>query len=257
MTDPHYPVDYPTDAHPVRPGTSDVLTARTIDATVHPPLRRAQETAATIVPRMAQAAAPLTSPLFLGMVALTLTFILIARRMRYRPSAILVGALLVVTLSSFHPMEPQFQPIPVARGRTPRTLSREVSARIGRPVYSTGYPRDAMPPTIDEPVDVAIEMPPVPPDVAVPATPTYDGVPVDPGQWLPPDIADRFPEVSRDVLRSAERAMRESEAMRALMARIRQQMREQAKRERWHRMTMRRHVSPEELQSIGMVVTPY
>src|SRR3954471_8152894 len=98
MSDPHYPVDYPTDAHPVRPGSSDALTARTIDATVHPPLVRAQETAATLVPRMTQAVAPLTSPLFLGMVALTLTFVLIARRMRYRPSAILVGTMLVVTL---------------------------------------------------------------------------------------------------------------------------------------------------------------
>src|SRR3954462_12461421 len=257
MPDPRYPVDYPTDGHPVRPGTSDALTARSIDATVHPPLVRAQETAATLVPRLTQAAAPLTSPLFLGMVALTLTFVLIARRMRYRPSAILVGALCVVTLGSFHPMEPQLQPIPVAKGRTPRTLSREVSARIGRPVYTTGYPQDAMPPVMDEPVDVAVALPPDPVGPAVPPTPTYDGVPIDPGQWLPPDLADRLPEVSRDVMRSAERAMRESPAMRGLMARLRHEMREQAKRERRRRMTMRRHVSPEELQSIGMVVTPY
>src|SRR3954471_8723880 len=111
-----YPVNYPTDGHPVRPGTSDALTARSIDATVHPPLVRAQETAATLVPRLAQAAAPLTPPLFMGMGALSLPFWLNARRMRYRRRAILVGALLVRTLSSFHPMKPQLQPIPIAKG---------------------------------------------------------------------------------------------------------------------------------------------
>src|SRR3954466_11517813 len=250
MPDPRYPVDYPTDAHPVRPGTSDALTARSIDGTVHPPLVQAQETAATLVPRLAQAVAPLTSPLFLGMVALALTFVLIARRRRPRPSAARVGVLLVMTLSSFHPMEPQLQPIPVAKGRTPRTLSREVSARIGRPVYTTGYPQNAMPPVMDEPVDIAVGLPADPPDPAVPSTPTYDGVPIDPGQWLPPDLADRLPVLSRDVMRSAERGRGVSTTMRGSMARLRHEMREQATRERRGRMTMRRNVSPEELQAI-------
>jgi hypothetical protein len=254
MPDPYYPLRNSADAHPVRPGTSDALTARTIDATVHPPLARAQETAATLVPRMAQAVAPLTSPLFLGLVALALIFILVARRMRYRPSAILVGAMLVVTLSSFHPMEPQFQPIPVARGRTPRTLSREVSAQIGRRVYTTGGAQAPMPDVMEEPNQVVVEAPPVPPDAA---TPTYDGVPVDPSQWLPPNLAERLPEVSSDVMRSVERAMRENAAMRALMARLRYEVREQARREHRRRMTMRRHVRPEDLEAIGMAVTPY
>src|SRR5436190_32878 len=80
------PVGYPTDA-PVRPGTSDALTARTIDATVHPPLVRAQETVQALGPRIVQSVSPLTSPLFLGLVALTLLFVLIARRLRFQPSA--------------------------------------------------------------------------------------------------------------------------------------------------------------------------
>jgi len=42
-----------------RPGTSDALFARTIDATIHPPLVRAQETVVALVPRVAHAAAPL------------------------------------------------------------------------------------------------------------------------------------------------------------------------------------------------------
>ena len=41
----------PTDA--VRPGTRDALTARTIDATVPPPLVRAQETVVALGPRIA------------------------------------------------------------------------------------------------------------------------------------------------------------------------------------------------------------
>jgi hypothetical protein len=46
MTYPHDPVDFPTDPHPVRPGTSEALTARTIDATVHSPLVRVCELSA-------------------------------------------------------------------------------------------------------------------------------------------------------------------------------------------------------------------
>src|SRR5712671_4695497 len=73
------------DPEPVRPGTSDALFARTIDATIHPPLVRAQETVVALVPRVAQAAAPLASPLFLGALALTILFTWVAIRMRYRP----------------------------------------------------------------------------------------------------------------------------------------------------------------------------
>jgi hypothetical protein len=255
MLDPHYPFRSLTDAPVVRPGTSDALTARTIDATVHPPLVRAQETAATLVPRVTQAVAPLRDPLVLGAIAAVLTFILIARWMRYRPSAWALGALLVMTLSSFHPMQRELAAT-VAKGgvRRPRTLSREVSAQIGRQVYTTGDAQQPMPATVDEPVDVAVDVPTVP---DVPVVPTYDGVPVDPGQWLPPDLADRLPEVSADVMRAMQRAMQQNEAMRALMARLRYEAREQARREHWRRMTMRRHVRPDDLEAIGMAVTPY
>ncbi|MDQ6872846.1 MAG: hypothetical protein M3037_12725 [Gemmatimonadota bacterium] len=88
----------------VRPGTSDALTARTIDATIYPPLVRAQQTAVALVPRLAQAAAPLSSPLLLGALALTLVFSWVAIRMRYRPSALVLGALLVMSLTSFKPV---------------------------------------------------------------------------------------------------------------------------------------------------------
>src|ERR1700737_1863183 len=113
------------------PGTSDALFARTIDATVHPPLVRAQETAAALVPRVAQAVAPLTSPLFLGALALTLVFTWVAIRMRFRPSALVLGALLVMTLTSFNPVQkPEQSGIPDVK--TPQT-------KVGgaRPLYRT------------------------------------------------------------------------------------------------------------------------
>lgn len=255
MTAAHHPVSYPIDAHPVRPGTSAALTARTIDATIHRPLVRAQETAATIVPRMAQATATLREPLVLGTIAAALTFVLVARRMRYQPSAILLGALLVLTLSSFHPMEQQLLAGPKIKTPTPRTLSREVSAQIGRRVY-TEY-------GVEAPARVIAEAPPAPPEPETPeysdypASPTYDGIPIDPRQWIPPDLVERMPELGNDVMRGVERAMRENERMRQLMARVRYQVREQERRQRWRRTTMRRHVRPQELESIGMVITPY
>ncbi|HXH37468.1 MAG TPA: hypothetical protein VNN08_02470, partial [Thermoanaerobaculia bacterium] len=108
------------DPVPVRPGTSDALFARTIDATVHPPIVRAQETVAALVPRVAQAAAPLVSPLFLSALALTLIFVWIAHRMRYRPSALVLAALLVMTLTSFQPVQ-KVDPPRLADARRPRT----------------------------------------------------------------------------------------------------------------------------------------
>ena len=62
MTNPHYPMGHPTDGTAVRPGTSDALFARTIDATVHPPLVRAQETVVGLAPRVARPP-PLSPPL--------------------------------------------------------------------------------------------------------------------------------------------------------------------------------------------------
>src|SRR6266581_7581759 len=101
MTNPHYAVRHSTDPHPVRPGTSDALFARTIDATQHTPLVRAQETVAALIPRVA---APLASPLLISMLALTLVLLWVAARTRFRPSALLLSAVLVMVLTSFRPM---------------------------------------------------------------------------------------------------------------------------------------------------------
>lgn len=214
MPNPLHPMRYPTDAQPVRPGTSAALTARTIDATIHPPLVRAQETVAALVPRVAQAAAPLASPLLLSTVALTLAFVLGAKRMRYRPSALVLSGLLVMALTSFHPVTNPDQSR-IAQVRTPRTA-------IGgaRPSYRN-----------------SVHMPP--PEVEAPDIDVHvDPVQVDP----PPDFADRLPDWSKDAMQSAERMMRENEHVREMMEQIRFRLREEERRQRW-RQRPRRYIA--------------
>ena len=101
MQHQHYALGGVTDPHPVRPGTSAALTARTIDATQRPPIVRAQEAVAEAIPRVT---APLTSPLFVGTVVLTflLGWAVIRNRMHVR--GFLVSAVLVMLLTSFRPM---------------------------------------------------------------------------------------------------------------------------------------------------------
>ena len=222
MTNPHHPMGHPTDGTAVRPGTSDALTARTIDATIHPPLVRAQETVAGLVPRVAQAAAPLASPLFLSALALTLVFVWVAIRMRYRPSALLLAALLVMTLTSFHPVQKPEQ-LRTADVRRPRTTVGGARASYRNRMYIP-------PPQIEAPgIDVR----------------------VDPVQvYLPPDFVDRLPEWSRDAMQSAERMMRDNEHVREMVRQIRYRLREKARRERWRQMMARSKLRPREFDLI-------
>jgi len=217
------------DPVPVRPGTSDALFARTIDATVHPPLVRAQETVAGLVPRVAQAAAPLASPLFLSALALTLIAVWVAHRMRYRPSALVVAALLVMTLTSFHPMQ-NADPLRLADVR-PRT-------RIGGVRQSPRYVYMPQPQ-----VDV-----PQPPDV--PDVPDVD-VQVDPVQvFIPRDFVERIPDWGRDAMQSAERMARDNEHMREMMREIRMRIRDEARRQHWRQMIAERKARAREFDLI-------
>jgi hypothetical protein len=212
------------DPVPVRPGTSDALFARTIDATVHPPLVRAQETVAGLVPRVAEAAAPLVSPLFLSALALTLIFVWVAHRMRYRPSALVLGALLVMTLTSFHPMQTA-DPPRLADARRPRT-------RIGgvRPVRR--YDVDVPQPQVEVPE------PPEVPDV---------DVQVDPVQvFIPRDFVERIPDWGRDAMESAERMARDNEHVREMMREIRMRIRDEARRQQWRQMIAERRARARE-----------
>src|ERR1700680_37177 len=156
----------------VRPGTSEALFARRIDATVHPPLVRAQETVVALVPRVAQAAAPLTSPLFLGALALTLVFTWVAIRLRYKPSALVLGVLLVMTLTSFNPMEKVEEPR-IAAVRRPRTTVGGTRTSYGNGDYMPTPQVEA--PDINPPPQLEV------PDVDVRVDPVPD--------YLPPDFA--------------------------------------------------------------------
>jgi hypothetical protein len=213
MRNPHYPMGHPADGTAVRPGTSDALFARTIDATVHPPLVRAQETVVALGPRVAQAAAPLASPLFLSALALTILFVWVSMRMRYRPSALVLGALLVMTLSSFNPMQKP-EPSQFADVRRPRTTIGGTRASYQKRVYTPS------PPQIEAP-DIDVQ--------------------VDPVQvYLPPDFVERLPDWSRDAMQSAERMMRDNERMREMMQQIRYRLREEARRRHWRQMAAER-----------------
>jgi hypothetical protein len=223
MTNPHYSMGHPTDGTAVRPGTSDALFARTIDATVHPPLVRAQETVVGLVPRVAQAAAPLASPLFLSALALTLVFVWVATRMRYRPSALVLGALLVMTLSSFNPMQKP-GPSRFAEVRRPRTTIGGTRASYRSRAYI-----------------------PPPPQIEAPDIDVH----VDPVQvYLPPDFVERLPEWSRDAMQSAERMMRDNERMREMMQQIRYRLREEARRQHWRQMVAERRARAREFDLI-------
>jgi len=214
-----------------RPGTSDALFARTIDATIHPPLVRAQETVVALVPRVAHAAAPLASPLFLGALALTLVFTLVAIRMRYRPSALVLGALLVMTLTSFNPVQNPKQSL-IADVRTPRTVAGGAKRDPGSGMR---YHRDryVLPPQIEAP-DVYVHVDPTP------ATPVY----------LPPDLAERLPDWSKDAMHSAERMMRDNEQIREMMMQIRHRLREEARRQRWRQIIADRKARSREFSLI-------
>ncbi len=224
MTNPH-PVGYLTDP-PVRPGTSDALTARTIDATVHPPLVRAQETVVALGPRIAQSVNPLTSPLFLGVIALTLLFVLVARRLKFQPAALVLSALLVLGLTSFRPM-PKWEQT--------RHMSVRPKTRIQSAPSSDWLPSSPAP---VEPVDV----------------PDYGrSVPV----MLPPMPAmPRSPEgdVGVEIMRRAEEMMRD-EQVREMLQQLQWRLREEARSRRWRRIVAKYKVHTGDFDPIDLVLT--
>jgi hypothetical protein len=195
-----------TDPFPARPGTSDALTARTIDATQHTPLVRAQETVAALIPRVA---APLGSPLLISMLALTLVLLWAASRMRFRPSALLLSALLVMTLTSFRPMK---------QGEPAQTSDDKIAEATTPRAEPTRYAVDVSVPEVQEAPTPRWD-PPLPPMHVI----------------LPPEITQIPPAIMEllereDVQREMRRAMRE------LQYRLRQEAREARRRQRqyWH-----------------------
>ncbi len=205
-----------TDSQPVRPGTSDALTARTIDATQHTPLVRAQETVAALIPRVA---APLGSPLLISMLALTLVLLWAASRMRFRPSALLLSAVLVMTLTSFRPMK---------LAETAQTSDDRIAET---PQSWMQYKnRDNSPGAEPTPFAVDVSAPEEP----VEPTPRYDP-PLPPIHITLPRELTQIPPAIVEMLEREDVQREMRHAMRALQYRLRQEAREARRRQQhWH-----------------------
>ena len=205
MQQQHYAPGGLADPHPVRPGTSAALTARTIDATIHPPIVRARDAVAEVIPRIA---APLSSPLFVGTIALTLLLGWAAIRNRLHARGFLVSAMMVLLLTSFRPMTN-------AENRDADNVA----------------PRAAMP----EPFEVQTPATPQPPDpVYVPELRTYQytfdtrDLPESLQQLgLPPEV--------NVELTIPTRMMLDREILRAQMREFRIRIREEERRRHRHR----------------------
>ncbi|MGH7650280.1 MAG: hypothetical protein ACREMS_00405 [Gemmatimonadaceae bacterium] len=212
MTNPHHhTMSQLIDPHPVRPGTSAALTARTIDATIHPPIVRAQEAVAAFIPRVTAPLASISPPLVLEMLGLTIVLVWVARRARYRVGALALSAMLMMTLTSFRPVA-KGEDGPMAsdphQSAMERELWRRLNTIVSRPAAAdpdvigvpdvSGAPEQADDPEQPEPVD---EIQPVP----------------DPSPR--PDMMDRLPEItyrlmpSEEQLRVQGRLMRDQEKM--------------------------------------------
>lgn len=192
MTNPHHSMSHPLDPHPVRPGTSAALTARTIDATIHPPLVRAQEAVAAFIPRVS--APLLDSPLLFGMLGATLLFVWVAHRAKYRPSALLLSAALVMALTSFHPVR-NAQEARVADDSSAKEDRSWRPFRIERtpPADESQAPADDTPSYDDGQIPPVQPDPPddvQPDDYSAPAIPDAYSVPSVPDQVTTPSYVD-------------------------------------------------------------------
>jgi len=255
MTNPHHSMSHPLDPHPVRPGTSAALTARTIDATIHPPLVRAQEAVAAFIPRVS--APLLDSPLLFGMLGATLIFVWVAHRAKYRPSALLLSAALVMALTSFHPVRATDE----ARVADDSSATADGSWRPFQ-IERTPPSDESEAPADDSQSNDDVQMPPMPPDppdavqsddysppstpdeYSVPSvpdqvsTPSYVDVPVMPVdvhvQMITPEAMRRMmsPEMIQQMMTPEDRAVLERERAQLQIAiiQMRRQLRDEARR---------------------------
>lgn len=234
MANPHYTLRHSLDPHPVRPGTSDALFARTIDATIHPPLVRAQETVAALIPRVA---VPLGSPLLLSMIGITLVMLWAARRMKYRPSALILSGLLVMTLTSFHPLpafdEPRIADDTVSEVRRVDSWTPPDRYQMPEPVAVPDIPDVpvAADPMVMEPQAYDDESPDY-------STPSADRVVEVPGLDIPmPGHAEplHIPPVSVHLNGQFEVSARDRAELRRAIEQLQRRVRAEMRRQEWRR----------------------
>ena len=213
-------VSFLIDPLPVRPGTSAALTARTIDATVHPPLVRAQEKAAELIPRLAE---PLASPLLLVMLAGTLVLLWFAKRAHFRPAGLLLPAAMMLMLTSFRPIGTEGD---VLRTDIPTVREEDTPSQTDRRWRPAPLP---------EPPSYYFEAP----DVPRPPSPRAARRHVDPEEVrsLAEQLIAAYPEVvmlaqmnARAIAQQAEGLVRDERELRQYVMELRRRLRSEARR---------------------------
>src|SRR5688500_475603 len=98
---------YSMDQYAVRPGTSEALFARSIDATQPPPLVKAQEAVASAIPKLIDSVPP---PLVGTTLGLTVLAVMVAsRRLQFKMVPILTAGVLLLPNSNYHPAHKSYQ----------------------------------------------------------------------------------------------------------------------------------------------------
>ncbi len=186
----------------VRPGTSDALFARTIDATQRPPLVKAQEAVAAAVPRIIDAVPP---PLLGGTLGLTVLAVMVAsQRVRFRMVPVLTSAVLLLPVSNYHAAQKpaEFQEAEAVVAEKPPPVERFdwrfSSPRADEPVE---FPD---PPEVDEYPEPSHEFL-IPPEITEGVVPLVEMV-------VPEEWTDE--EQLRVLRRRAERLMEEIRKLR-------------------------------------------
>jgi hypothetical protein len=94
---------YSIGQYAVRPGTSEALFARSIDATQPPPLVKAQEAVASAIPKLIDSVPP---PLVGTTLGLTVLAVMVAsRRLQFKTVPILTAGVLLLPISNYHPAQ--------------------------------------------------------------------------------------------------------------------------------------------------------
>jgi len=166
---------YSIDSDAVRPGTSDALFARTIDATQRPPLVKAQEAVVAAVPRILDTLPP---PLLGGTLGLTVLAVMVAsHRVHFKLVPVLTAGVLMLPVSNYHAAQKpaEIQAVASARER-PRTVDRYT--------WENRYPRD-----IEENDSRDRHQHDWEDEASTPHTPEVPYVPETPNEFLiPPEI---------------------------------------------------------------------
>ena len=227
----HYAMSNPG-SYVVRPGNSAALTARTIDATQRPVLTRATESVAEAAPQVVDSFRnAFTNPFFLSTLGLSLIALWLLSRMRRQVSGLAMGAMLMVSLTSFgapHKPKVKFQRV-VDLTHTPRTTRNHMQSQPWNGYdYITPQPEEQAVAMVEPAATAdpsAPAMYPDPADVVLPATP------------VPPPMPEWRDEIRRNVEREAYRLLRDQRTaqVRELIEQLRAQAREEARMRRWRR----------------------